>query len=137
MPAYNFKEQFVESILNETKGGTIRSYRKIPQYEGKMMYLFTGLRTKDSIRLKSVPCVEVYDIVIYDCMIVLERKGELIQLVDDDELHAFAVNDGFESWEVMKRWWRTTHELPWCGFHARWTPLSSVFDTVVKQMIGQ
>jgi hypothetical protein len=132
MPTFNFKAQFVEPIENGTKGGTIRAYRKYPCRVGQTMYLATGPRFKP-IRIKEVPCVEVWNVMIMENKIILKSSVEMtmldgmslpgITVVLDTatELNAFAKTDGFESFGEMKKFW--DGGLPFEGFNARWIPL--------------
>ena len=39
-----------------------------------------------------------------------------------DQLHAFAVRDGFEDWPEMRAWFSATHGLPFKGILIAWLP---------------
>jgi len=56
MPALNFQKQFARAVKNGTKKQTIRAYRKNPIKEGDVLYLYTGMKTKNCIKLKEVVC---------------------------------------------------------------------------------
>lgn len=46
MPAYSFKERFVPWVMDGSKPGTIRAFRKYPVKVGQLAHLFYGMRTK-------------------------------------------------------------------------------------------
>lgn len=129
MALFNFKPQFVESILDGSKGGTIRAYRKYPVKVGDTMYLYTGLRSAHAKKLMEVPCIELYDISIgIDC---INLHGDInhdsVYLFDVPLLNKFAIGDGFSSWKEMKAFWNgETFE----GFHARWKPIRELLPEI-------
>lgn len=65
MPAYNFQRQFVDSILSLEKPHTIRPERKHPTKVNDMLYLYTGMRTKQCKQIATAPCTYVERIGIY------------------------------------------------------------------------
>lgn len=67
MPAFNFKKQFAQAVKNKTKRQTIRAYRKDyrnPQ-AGDVLYLYTGMRTKNCQKLGEEQCNSVSEIEIH------------------------------------------------------------------------
>ncbi len=64
MPAYSFKERFVQFVLDGSKSNTIRSRRKHPAKPGDILYLYTGLRTKHCRKLREEECLFVQTILI-------------------------------------------------------------------------
>lgn len=118
MPAFNFKEQFVPAIIDGTKGGTIRAYRTNKMKVGDIMYLYVGLRTRQTRKLGQHTCVELFDVIVMDYGILF--RGPDIQFeINAEQLDQFAKSDGFGSWDEMK----TFFEMPFHGFCARWIPL--------------
>lgn len=84
MPAYSFKEQFVPFVLDGSKNHTIRNYRRFQVLPGETLYLYYGLRTKASRKLKQERCSTVKTIAI--------GSNETVVLVDrirlsDTEMH--------------------------------------------------
>lgn len=65
MPAYNFQAQFVPMILAGTKRHTIRRRRKQPTRVGDILWLFTGLRTKECRLLVGANCTRIEPITIW------------------------------------------------------------------------
>jgi len=94
MPAYNFKPQFVEPILNKSKPHTIRMPRKNPTEAGDRIYMYTGLRTKQAKKFAESIVVAVLPIIIYSYSGFIRKDGILFK---DDEVIALARNDGFPS----------------------------------------
>jgi len=129
MAALSFKGSFVDRILDGTKTQTIRNYRKYPLRVGETLYLYYGLRTKNSKKLKDATCKAIYHIIIdKDSVLIFYRGAELTQpsegggtkaqlagervakvIKTQKELDEFAYADGFENWATMKRWWSLTH----------------------------
>ena len=64
MPSLNFKKQFAEDVKSGVKKQTIRPKRKRPIKIGDTLYLFTGMQTKNCVRLKTVKCIDVEPIKI-------------------------------------------------------------------------
>lgn len=128
MPAYSFKERFVPFILNGTKNQTIRKKRKHQVKEGQTLYLFYGLRTNKCKKLKEVTCVSVFDLTI-NANGSVYRNGEKLK---DSVKDLLAFEDGFRNpnnenqndkkgcFEIMFRWWKQTHELPFIGDIIYW-----------------
>lgn len=150
MPAYSFQERFVPMILDDSKRQTIRTRRKNPAKVGDTLYLYYGMRTKWCKKLKEVKCKDTYSIVIFTNYILLfqrlieedeiadiiEKKkvitSDRVYLINKErDLNEFAWADGFRSegatsynpkgsWELMKRFWKQTHQLPWVGDLIQW-----------------
>jgi hypothetical protein len=150
MGLYNFKDRFVAPILAGEKTHTIRAERKHPDKPGKIMHLYTGLRTKKAKLLFRVPCVKVAEIRIYEPASILhanlckasglhgfdssfDGKGlyrgvHLIcsaVIVDDvelspDEIEALARRDGFSDFQEMMKFW--DGRLPFDGHIIAWDP---------------
>lgn len=56
---YNFKAQFADDVESGVKAQTIRSRRKRPTKAGDMLYMFTGMRTKQCRKLGQWRCTSV------------------------------------------------------------------------------
>lgn len=136
MPLLNFQGRFVDPIENDLKHHTLRNFRKYPIHPGDTLYLYTGLRTANSRKLGEAKCIEVRHVIIKKDSIALRMQltlaedGENVNThykVDRfftiDELNAFAISDGFSDWNDMKKWWTTTHGLPWNGQMIKWLKL--------------
>lgn len=126
MPAYSFKERFVPLIKSGEKKQTIRSKRKYQAKPGDTLYLYYGLRTKFCKKIKETICTGVADIKILANGNVYVDGYKLT----NPELDFLAFNDGFRHeddpknkkgcFEIMLRWWRQTHELPFIGDIIYW-----------------
>ncbi|MGL6121667.1 MAG: hypothetical protein ACRC1W_01260 [Shewanella sp.] len=125
MALFNFKPQFVDSIIDGTKGGTIRAYRKYPVKVGDTMYLYTGLRSAHAKKLLEVPCIEYYDIEIESKCVTLfgNVNHNNFFLFDEPILNKFAIGDGFANWNDMCAFWKGES---FKGFHARWKPMKEL-----------
>jgi hypothetical protein len=90
MGAYNFQQRFTEFVLDGSKQHTIRGKRKHPDKPGSTFYGFTGMRTKNCVKLIEAPVVKVEEIVFKRARVWI--AGEELQA---DEKDAFAWRDGF------------------------------------------
>jgi uncharacterized protein YqfB (UPF0267 family) len=95
MPALNFKKQFMPAVLDGRKTQTIRATRKHPIKAGDMLYLYTGMRTKQCLRLRVTKCTKVTPIRIVTsaCSGLVQLDGEWLT---PDEIKRLAKNDGFQ-----------------------------------------
>ena len=117
MGALNFQKQFVNAVLNGEKTQTIRKARKYPIKKGETLYLYTGLRTKNTRKLKEVICEAVYHIIITDKLV---RFNSDITINTLEWLNIFARADGFKDWKNMIDWFHDTHGLPFKGQLITW-----------------
>jgi hypothetical protein len=127
MPAYSFKERFVPMILDGSKCQTIRANRKGRQGHAKpgdTVYLYFGMRTKWCRKLGEGICSQIDPIKITD-------GGIYIAGMPDNFTDMFAWLDGFRpegstfvksegSFELILRFWRQTHSLPFEGTIIHW-----------------
>lgn len=156
MPAYSFKERFVPFVLNGSKPHTIRSIRKNRAKKGDTLYLYFGLRTKYVRKLREEGCSnavsicinENLGIILYDHLLDKHEeemakinptdsrlgKSKILTAIERDHL---AWCDGFRpegssgsqpygSYNLMLRFWRQTHELPFVGDIIYWQPNPSI-----------
>jgi len=118
MPALNFESQFANAVRDGFKSQTIRAPRKKPIKEGDTLYLYTGMRTKNCIKLNEVICDSVLDFNIH-----MDGWGCDVgpcMVRDKDELNKLARADGFEDWFEMVRWFIYNHGLPFKGNLILW-----------------
>lgn len=129
MPAYNFQKQFVPMILDGTKTHTIRKRRKHPTKVGDILWLYTGMRTKECKLTAVAPCVRVEPIVIWPFGTMIEINNELYRV--GGRAREIALADGFEGtasfYEFFQRYKRDRlddFEIIW------WNPkeLLDVYD---------
>jgi hypothetical protein len=118
MGLYNFKERFAPRILSGEKTHTIRPPRRYPDKPGTTLYLYTGLRTKKARRLRIVKCAGVEEIRIFYS--AGRRPHVVIEGVEleGSECEAFAVRDGFASFNDFLAWWES--HMPFKGQIVHW-----------------
>lgn len=73
MPLYNFKNQFAQFVLDGSKPHTIRSRRKHPAVEGSTVYLYKGLRTRETTLLRTAVCLTTCSLVVHGSGITIYR----------------------------------------------------------------
>lgn len=124
MVAYSFKKQFGPPILAGTKAQTIRADRKRHARPGEELQLYTGMRTRQCRLIARVPCIAVSP-----CRI--DVQAHLVFANDNwartaRDLDAFAIRDGFRSWDEMVAFWRAQHSAitDFRGVLIQWTPLA-------------
>lgn len=115
MPQLNFSPQFAASVADGSKRQTIRAQRKVPIKLDDTLHLFTGLRTKQALRLLPPQrCTAALWIRMnyfpprslgnrthrYKIEIRLQEKGKLNQ----KQIEALALADGFESTLDFYNW---------------------------------
>lgn len=107
MVAYSFQKQFVAPILAGAKCQTIRADRRRHARIGESLQLYTGMRTKQCRLIGLAKCHGVSPITInMETNSVLTTEGELHGWGKLDE---FAEKDGFDSWLMMRAFWRDHH----------------------------
>lgn len=135
MPAYSFQERFIPSIKDESKTHTIRALRKgrsrhaLP---GNRLYLYYGMRTKHCRKIGEAICDAIRPITIDEDGIRLAGlSGTLFKRMSAGARNKFAWSDGFRpdgstkadpagAWELMLRFWKAIHELPFNGVVIYW-----------------
>ncbi|GAJ10348.1 unnamed protein product [marine sediment metagenome] len=107
------RKQFnCETLVTVPKLQTIRLCRKRPTKPGETLYLYTGMRTKDCIKLGEIPCKTVEPLEIQEYMtgplvgVAVHRAGHWRPLT-----HEFAQADGFNDMWAMQEWFEKTHRL--------------------------
>lgn len=147
MPAYNFQERFVPFVADGSKPHTIRKRRVKQTIEvGKKVYLYSGLRTKHAKLIALEECTDVRTIKIWsggifickqrldDYKFDLYLNSKYIPLghsLSQLDRNILAWKDGFRPegsslanpdgcFDLMFRFWRQTHALPFFGDIVRW-----------------
>ena len=128
MVAYSFKKQFGPPILAGTKAQTIRADRKRHARPGELVQLFTGMRTRQCRRLGEAPCVAVWPIELHLRDGIVFANGGWIRTEED--LDAFARQDGFCDWSAMVAFWAAEHPgvEVFEGVLIRWQPLAPIAE---------
>jgi hypothetical protein len=150
MPAYSFQERFVPLITDGSKNHTIRK-RRARGFAKKddTLYLYYGMRTKNCKKLREEICTDVHTIFLGHSNLcianyrVTDYEAEEFRLWRQLPLNSYellkaekdllAWRDGFRpdgssfnepwgSFELMLRWWKQTHELPFVGDIIYWQP---------------
>lgn len=125
MPAYSFKERFIPMLKDGSKRQTIRNRRRKGGAKvGDTIYLYFGMRTKWCTKIGEGICTRIEQIKIQ------QVRGTVIVLVNGGKLsetgrERLAMADGFESWEVMRRWWLQNNGLPFEGDIIYWEKVMS------------
>lgn len=128
MGLYNFKDRFVPFIKAGTKKHTIRSIRQYPDKPGKMLHLYSGLRTKKAKLIMRVRCTKVDQISIeilppFPAIIETHHIAVSINGVDlsATEKELLARADGFSSFREMVFFWtEPKNRLPFRGHIIHW-----------------
>ncbi len=115
MAILSFNKKFVPEIVSGRKRQTIRGFRKFPIKCDEKIYLYTGLRTKLSMKIGEAICCESRMIEITDNEIRLYDSTDRPPIVFNKEnrrINEFAQKDGFKDWNEMREWWIKTYKLP-------------------------
>jgi hypothetical protein len=116
MGLYNFEPRFVPFIKAGTKCHTIRKTRRYPDRPGRRLFLYEGLRTKNSRLILKTYCTRVENISI-------SEKHEIFiegQKLSKSEAERLAQADGFSSFVQMMNFWDAKNELPFVGHVIHW-----------------
>jgi hypothetical protein len=106
MPLLGFQKQFVPKVLSGEKRHTIRKRRKHPIKIGDVLYLYFGLRTKHSQKLREEICTNVIPMTIRIDGVLVGDEWISAQKIDE-----FARSDGFEDGTAFFAFWRKEHGL--------------------------
>lgn len=121
MPALNFKKEFAGRVKSGEKCQTIRAYRKDGRNPrpGQVLYLYTGMRTKDCQKLGEAICKTVTPI-------CFENNGYLISItvgaasLSEKDVLRLAKADGFKNIEIFFEFFSKTHGFPFYGLLIKW-----------------
>lgn len=132
-------------LKDGSKTQTIRGKRRGQAKPGDTVYLYYGMRTKFCTKVGEGICTDVYEVLITasgkirhngkmqpGLMLSQIKDGKLVRTkLTGNAADVFAWNDGFRpegssptaaagSFELMMRFWRQTHELPFFGDIIMW-----------------
>ena len=121
MPALNFQGRFASAVETHRKRQTIRPMRKRPIKLGDTLYFYRGWRTKDCFFLCQAVCRECLPITINEHSISVLADGNTLEILPEGgPLEFFAHQDGFDSWEEMRDWFKKRYGLPFEGVLITW-----------------
>jgi uncharacterized protein YqfB (UPF0267 family) len=117
MPALNFKKQFAPLVATGQKKQTIRAMRKRPFRANDVLFLYTGMRTKNCAKILDTVCKSVEDITI-------DPKNGQIKLGDnylsDNEIIELAKADGFDCVEDFYSFFEKNNTEIFVGQLIKW-----------------
>ena len=121
MAILNFQKRFAVFVELGIKRQMIRARRKHPIREGKVLYLYTALRTKSARLLRTAQCNFARGISID---LDIDGRSEIIIAgqapLSSEEKHDLALKDGFTNVGEMLIFFRDTHGLPFEGQLIKW-----------------
>jgi hypothetical protein len=126
MPALNFKAQFADQVKNLEKRQTIRARgKRRPPRVGEPLMLYTGMRQVGCHKLLDAVCtsVEPISMSIRTRLVKMPRPlgvEPIWTFLDDDELEAFAIADGFASADAFFAWFAENHGDTFSGYVIKW-----------------
>lgn len=143
MSAYSFQERFIPFLLDGSKDHTVRKKRigrSRHARPGETLQLYYGMRTKYCTKIGEATCRTVSRILIIPEFIFIVPADPFDETTFDEgdgallpeEADRFAWKDGFRpqdstidkpegAFELMFRFWRQFHELPFEGVVIYWT----------------
>ena len=117
MALFNFMKQFAEKVEMGRKTQTIRKYRKYAIKKGETLYLYTGLRQRNSCKIGEGICTEIQDVYISEFPAVIFINDKIISQTEAEDL---AKNDGFSDFAELYEWFEATHGMPFYGQLIKW-----------------
>lgn len=117
MTAYNFKAQFAGDVESGRKTQTIRVNRKdgrVPR-EGETLQLYTGMRTKSCRKLRDAVCEYTREVTMTE--LGLKMDGQALYPISILKL---AQEDGFDSIESFRDFFKSTYGFPFRGILIKW-----------------
>lgn len=115
MPLINFKKQFSQLVEQGIKTQTIRTNRKFPIKKGNRLFLYTGLRTKQTKKLKETVCKSVQEITIDSNNVLLDGVK-----LSQKEIIELAKADGFNDQQSFANFFKQNYNLPFYGVLIKW-----------------
>jgi len=115
MPAINFKRKFTAPVASGKKRQTIRKRRKRPILKGDTLYLYSGMRTKQVLKLRDAKCIAVLPIVITKSLVTLDSK-----VLNIGEIDRLAKLDGFTTTEAFFQFFSDNYDFPFTGEVIKW-----------------
>jgi len=124
MPAYGFKSQFVEMVVDGRKTTTIRQERKDGRKPraGQTAHCYFGMRTKVCRLLRRSPITSVDDIWLQasgPARLKVRVSGRVLTAA---ETEALARADGFPSAMHLRAFFAGQYGLPFGGLLIAWDP---------------
>ena len=121
MPLLNFQKRFAPLVANGSKSQTIRAKRKDCKNPrpGQTLYCYSGLRTRNCVKLGEFICKSVEEIAITEEGIIFYQG----RYPSTEESHQMAMNDGFrsfDSWYELRCFFKDNHGLPFFGLLIKW-----------------
>lgn len=118
MPALNFQKRLVSDIFNLIIRQSIRLKRKNPIKKGDLLYLYTGQRTKNCVKIFKEPvvCKGIKDIKIAKENLQIGK----VSYINYRDLDEFAIKDGFKNWKQLTDFFRSHYGLPFKGVIIEW-----------------
>lgn len=111
MVAYSFQRRFANPIRENSKLQTIRAGRRRHARPGEMIQLFMGMRTAKCEKI----CEDRLCLSVVPLRIDFDKEGVITNVTVDghevEDVHAFAVADGFECLADMSAFWVLQHGL--------------------------
>jgi hypothetical protein len=122
MVAYSFDKRFAPVIIAGAKQQTIRARRKRHARPGEALQLYTGMRTRQCVKIIVDPVCESASSISIWFSDVPEENSLIIDGVDyDGDLNDFARADGFANWPEMRAFWERHHDTVYFeGVLIRW-----------------
>lgn len=119
MPAYNFKKEFAAKVLDGSKPFTIRAPRKRKTVKGDRLFLFTGMRTRNCVKLLDTIAADVFVIVITSDAVYINDVCLMESMKE-----GFARLDGFNSYTDFLKFHEPNFNKPidmivWVESHAK------------------
>jgi hypothetical protein len=120
MPALSFSIA-KEKIKSGAKRQTIRGDRRFPIKKGDRLFLYWKQQSpKDCEKLGEANCTSVRSVTISTDNLSYCDNGYDSTIRDDFGLLSFAVNDGFNNWQELVKFFENTHGLPFTGNLIKW-----------------
>lgn len=118
MTVLTFQPQFVPRVLNRTKHRTMRATRRRRVCIGDRLSLrvWSGRPYMSPQQiLFDTDCVHSGRVALHHDRIAID--GEYVV-----DLEAFAISDGFDTWQQLVAWFADAHGLPFYGDVIAWGP---------------
>jgi hypothetical protein len=126
MPAFNFEKRFAAKVSSGEKSMTIRQLRKKGNPRvGQMAHCFSGMRTRQCVRLGSWAITQVMSVTFqFDCgppesnVVIIDG-----QKLTPAEREALAKCDGFKDFAEMASWFKSKNgNIDFMGHLIMWEP---------------
>ena len=131
MPAFNFRDQYIDKILDGTKRSTIR--KTLRAKVGDTAYLFARGRSKNCllVSVQKISQVRTFHIPLPVCNPLLFVGGTPVRL-DTECARDIAKMDGFSSPIKMVEFFDKTYGLPFSGFLYEFENPGEASDSMIR-----